>query len=87
MCAKLRAAIDAREDDDFVLIARTDAIAPEGFEAAIERANAYLRAGADIAFVEAPETVEQIQAVPRRVDGPCLFNAVLSDRGAVAPVD
>ena len=86
MCGKLRAAIDAREDPDFVIIARTDAIAVEGFEAAMTRAEAYLSAGADIAFVEAPETLEQLRAVPDRLAAPCLFNAVLSPRGATAPV-
>jgi 2,3-dimethylmalate lyase len=86
MRSKLRAAVDARQDEDFVIIARTDAIAPEGFEAAINRAKAYLAAGADLAFVEAPETIDQIREVPARIDGPCLFNAVVSDRGALAPV-
>lgn len=85
MCAKLHAALDARTDDDFLIIARTDAIGPEGFEAAIARANAYLAAGADVAFVEAPATPDQIRQVPARVDGPCLFNAVLSDK-ALAPL-
>jgi 2-methylisocitrate lyase-like PEP mutase family enzyme len=84
MCGKLRAAVDARRSPDFLLIARTDTIAVEGFEAAVERANAYLEAGADVAFVEAPETLEQLRAIPKRVAGPCLFNAVLSGK-ALAP--
>jgi 2-methylisocitrate lyase-like PEP mutase family enzyme len=86
MCGKLRAAADARRDADFLLIARTDAVAVEGFEAAIARANAYLEAGADVAFVEAPETAEQLRQVPKLVAGPCLFNAVQSGK-ALAPVD
>lgn len=80
MCAKLRAALDARHDPDFVIIARTDAIGPQGFEAAIDRARAYLAEGVDLAFVEAPPTVDQVRRVPGLVGGPCLFNAVLSDK-------
>ncbi len=63
MAAKLRAATDARRDDDTVIVARTDAVAVEGFDAALERAAAYLEAGADVLFVEAPRTVEQMRAV------------------------
>ncbi len=74
--AKLRAAAAARRDPDFLLIARTDARAVVGFEEAIARANAALEAGADMAFVEAPETMEELAAVPKRVAGPCLLNIV-----------
>ena len=74
--AKIRAAVAARSDPDFKIIARTDARAPAGFEEAIARANAALAAGADIAFVEAPQTIEELRAVPRLVNGPCLFNLV-----------
>ena len=74
--AKIRAAVAARADPDFKIIARTDARAPIGFEEAIRRANAALAAGADIAFVEAPQTLEELRAVPKLVNGPCLFNLV-----------
>jgi 2-methylisocitrate lyase-like PEP mutase family enzyme len=74
--AKIRAAVAARMDPDFLIIARTDARAPLGFEEAIRRANAALAAGADMAFVEAPQTVEEIASVPKLVKGPCLFNNV-----------
>ncbi len=74
--AKVRAAVDARRSPDFVIIARTDARAVVGFEEAIKRANAALAAGADIAFVEAPQTMDEIKAVPELVDGPCLLNVV-----------
>ncbi len=74
--AKIRAAASAKRDPDFLLIARTDARAVLGFEAAIRRANAALEAGADMAFVEAPQTVEEVAAVPRLVKGPCLLNIV-----------
>ncbi len=74
MAAKIRAAVDAREDPDFVLIARTDAIAVEGFEAAIERGKLYADAGADVIFVEAPRTREQLAAIPPAFGVPALLN-------------
>lgn len=74
--AKIRAAAAARRDPDFTIIARTDARAVAGFDEAVGRANAALAAGADMAFVEAPQTLEEVAAVPRRVDGPCLLNVV-----------
>ena len=83
--AKLRAAADARQDPDFLLIARTDARAVVGFDEAIARANAALDAGADMAFVEAPETLDELAAVPRLVRGPCLLNIV--HRGRSPAVD
>jgi 2-methylisocitrate lyase-like PEP mutase family enzyme len=72
--AKVRAAAAARRSPDFTIIARTDARAVAGFDEAIRRANAALEAGADIAFVEAPESPEEIAEVPKRVKGPCLLN-------------
>jgi 2-methylisocitrate lyase-like PEP mutase family enzyme len=74
--AKVRAAVGARRDPDFLIIARTDSRAPLGLEEAIRRANAALAAGADMAFVEAPQTVEEVASVPKLVKGPCLFNNV-----------
>jgi 2-methylisocitrate lyase-like PEP mutase family enzyme len=74
--AKIRAAVSARSDPDFLIIARTDARAVLGFEEAVRRANAALDAGADIAFVEAPESLEEVAAVPRLVRSPCLLNMV-----------
>lgn len=74
--AKIRAAVAARRDPDFLIIARTDSRAVAGFDEAVARANAALAAGADMAFVEAMETREELAAVPRRVDGPCLLNVV-----------
>jgi 2-methylisocitrate lyase-like PEP mutase family enzyme len=74
--AKIRAAAASRSDPDFLIIARTDSRAVAGFEEAIARANAALDAGADMAFVEAPQTMEEITAVPKRVKGPCLLNVV-----------
>jgi len=83
--AKMRAAVDARRSADFVIIARTDARAVVGFEEAIKRANAALAAGADIAFVEAPQTMDEVKAVPRLVAGPCLLNVVR--RGKTPPIE
>jgi 2-methylisocitrate lyase-like PEP mutase family enzyme len=77
---KIRAAAECRPDDQLVVIARTDARAVAGFEEAVERAGAALEVGADMVFVEAPETVEEIEAVPRLVGGPCLFNVVPGGR-------
>ena len=74
--AKIRAAVAARRDPDLFIIARTDSRAVLGFEEAVRRANAALAAGADMAFVEAPQTVEEVAAVPRLVKGPCLLNVV-----------
>lgn len=83
--AKIRAAADARISRDFVLIARTDARAVAGFDEAIRRANTALAAGADMAFVEAPQSMEEVAAVPRLVKGPCLLNVVR--RGKTPPVE
>src|ERR1700730_2761575 len=74
--AKIRAAAAARTDPDFLLIARTDARAVNGFADAVARMNAALAAGADMAFLEAPQTREEVEAAPRLVKGPCLLNMV-----------
>ena len=74
--AKVRAAVAARRDPDFLIIARTDSRAVAGLDEAIARANAALAAGADMAFVEAVETSDELAAVPQRVHGPCLLNVV-----------
>ena len=78
--AKIRAAAAARRDPRLLIIARTDARAAAGFDEAIARANAALAAGADLAFVEAPQTVEEVAAVPRLVSGPCLLNVVFGGK-------
>jgi len=80
--AKIRAASAARRDRDFLIIARTDARAVAGLDEAVARANAVLAAGADMAFVEAPQTLDEVAAVPRLVNGPCLLNVV---RGGKTP--
>nr|WP_281411481.1 oxaloacetate decarboxylase [Enterovirga sp. DB1703] len=79
MVAKIKAATDARRDADFVLIARTDAIAVEGFERALERAEMYREAGADVLFVEAPGP-HQLEAINRRLNFPTLYNMATSGK-------
>jgi 2-methylisocitrate lyase-like PEP mutase family enzyme len=83
MVQKIRAAADARIDPDLVIVARTDALATHGFEDAMERAAAYIEAGADMTFVEAPRTKEQIAEIPRRVKAPQFINVVA---GGVTPM-
>jgi 2-methylisocitrate lyase-like PEP mutase family enzyme len=86
MVAKVRAAVEARTDPDLLLIARTDAIAVTGFEDALARAEAYAAAGADVLFVEAPTTVAEVEAIPRRLAAPCLFNMAPGGRSPRLPV-
>jgi carboxyvinyl-carboxyphosphonate phosphorylmutase len=86
MVEKVAAAKDAKRNKDFLIIARTDAIAVEGIESAIERAKEYYRAGADMIFVEAPESMEQIRLIARELKGiPLLFN--WAEGGKTPPVD
>jgi 2-methylisocitrate lyase-like PEP mutase family enzyme len=72
----IRAAVEARSSPEFVIVARTDAVAVHGLDEAVDRANAALDAGADVAFVEALTSLEQVVAVPKLVHGPCLLNIV-----------
>jgi 2-methylisocitrate lyase-like PEP mutase family enzyme len=84
---KIRAAASAKRDKDFLVIARTDSRAVLGFEEAVRRANAALEAGADMAFVEAPQTLEEVAAVPKLVKGPCLLNIVHAGKTPELPLD
>ena len=83
MVLKLRAAQSARRDRDFVVVARTDARAVEGIEAAIARANRYGEAGADVCFVEAPQSRQELERIPRAVRFPLLVNML---SGGVTPI-
>ena len=85
MVTKIKAAVDTRRDGDLLIIARTDAIAPEGFEEAIARAAAYHEAGADVTFVEAPTSMEQIADIPRLLPWPQLLNIVIGGRTPELP--
>ena len=86
MAQKLRAAREAMTDSDIVLIARTDALAAEGLDGAVERAQAYAAAGADVIFIEAPVSVEQIEAIARRVPQPKLINMFQGGKTPLVPV-
>ena len=76
MVAKLKAALDARVDADLILCARTDARAVHGLDDAIERCQLYREAGADLLFVDAPVSVEELRRVCSEIDGPCFANLV-----------
>ena len=80
----LHAALDTRSDEDMLVVARTDARAPLGLDAAIERANQYARAGADIIFVEAPQGIDEIERIAREIEAPLLINLVL---GGMTPLE
>ncbi len=77
---KIRAAVDARRDPDLLIMARTDAAATHGFEAAVERAERFAEAGADILFVEAVTTADEIRALPARLPRPQLMNMVIGGK-------
>ena len=85
MVNKLKAAVDARVDPDLMILARTDARAIEGFEAACDRARAYQEAGADFLFIEAPLTREELLAIPREVPGIHLCNMVIGGKTPLLP--
>jgi methylisocitrate lyase len=83
MVAKIKAAVDARQDPDFVIMARTDALAVYGIDEAIERANKYREAGADLIFVEAPTTKEQMYRITHEIDAP---NLAIQIEGGKTPI-
>ena len=78
--SKIQAAVDARRDDNLLILARTDAAATHGFEAAVERAQRFAEAGADILFVEAVTQAEEVRALPRRLAKPQLMNMVIGGK-------
>ena len=86
MVGKLKAVRDALHDPDFVVIARTDAIAVEGFDAAIDRCHAYVEAGADVAFLDAPTSEAQIADIARRLPGWKLINMFQGGKTPLLPV-
>jgi 2-methylisocitrate lyase-like PEP mutase family enzyme len=87
MVGKIKAAVDARADGSFLVMARTDARAVEGFAAAVDRAGRYAEAGADILFVEAPESIEEIEHLPEQVPAPLMMNVVIGGRTPVMPLE
>ncbi len=84
MVLKVRAALAARRNPDTLIIARTDALQVHGLDDAIERCNTYAEAGADVTFVDAPRSREQLEEIARRVDGPLLSN--MSETGRTPPL-
>lgn len=85
MVAKIHAAVDARVDGELMILARTDARAVHGFEAALERARAYQEAGADFLFIEAPLNREELLAIPKAVPGIHLCNMVIGGKTPLVP--
>jgi 2-methylisocitrate lyase-like PEP mutase family enzyme len=83
--AKIKAFVDTRKSENFLLFARTDAIATHGFDEAVERGNRYLEAGADVIFIEAPTSLEQAAEIPRLVDGPVMYNWVFGGKSPLIP--
>jgi 2-methylisocitrate lyase-like PEP mutase family enzyme len=83
MVGKIKAAVDARMSDDLLIIARTDALEVDGFEAAIERAERYIEVGADVTFVEAPESSEVMRRIPQRLSAPQIVNVVVGGKTPV----
>lgn len=73
---KLRAALTASENKNFVIVARTDARAPLGFDEAIERGRMYRKEGADVIFVEAPQSEDELREIPKKIDAPLLANMI-----------
>lgn len=85
MVGKVHAAVDSRNDDDVVIVARTDARATEGLDSACERAAAYLDAGADLIFVEAPESADEMRHITAQVPGLHVANMVEGGRTPLLP--
>jgi 2-methylisocitrate lyase-like PEP mutase family enzyme len=83
MAGKIKAAVDARTSSDLLIIARTDAVAVDGFEPAIERVQRYIEAGADVTFVEAPERADDIRRIPQRLSVPQVINIVVGGKTPV----
>ncbi len=84
MVGKIKAAVDARRSEDLLIMARTDARAISGFDAAVERARLYAEAGADILFVEALESRTEVRDLPRHLDTPLLMNMVIGGKTPIA---
>ncbi|MET8468499.1 isocitrate lyase/PEP mutase family protein [Streptomyces sp. NPDC006422] len=85
--AKIEAAAEARRDPGTVIVARTDARATHGFDEALRRVNRYVEAGADMVFVEAPQSLDEVRRVPSEVAAPALFNLVPGGRTPEAGLD
>ena len=80
---KLAAAVDARENKDFIIVARTDARATEGLDNAIERGKYYKRIGADLIFIEAPQSIDEMKKIGREINAPLVANMI---EGGATPI-
>lgn len=87
MAKKIEVALDTRTDDNFLIIARTDSLASEGMESALKRAESYAKAGADLIFVEAPETVDEMKRICDAIEKPLVANMVEGGSTPVLPRD
>lgn len=87
MLGKIKAAVDARRDPNTLILARTDACATQGFEAAVERAQRFQEAGADILFVEAVTSLDEIRALPQRLAAPQLMNMVIGGKTPITSAE
>lgn len=86
--SRIRAAVDARQDPNLLIVARTDARATLGYQAALDRAAAFIEDGADITFIEAPENVDEVRGIPSALNGtPQLINLVIGGRTPIIPLD
>ena len=85
--SKVRAAVDARKNEDFLIIARTDARAGDGFEAAVECGRKFMAAGADVLFIEAPESLDEIRRLPQLLPAPQLINMVIGGKTPIVPLE
>ena len=83
---KIRAAVEARHDPDLLIIARTDAISAAGFDEALRRGEAAVRAGADVLFIEAPRDEVQVEQIAKRFDAPLLYNYASGGRSPLLPM-
>ena len=85
--SKIKAAVDARKNEDFLILARTDARAKDGFQAAVDRCHMFIVAGADITFLEAPESVDEIRKIPEVLPIPQLVNMVIGGKTPIVPIE
>lgn len=87
MAGKVQSALDARRSDDTLIIARTDARATDGVDAAVERAHRFREIGADIIFVEAPRTIDELRLFAEQIDGPLVANMVEGGSTPIVPLE
>lgn len=85
--SKIKAAVDARKSEDFLILARTDARSKDGFQAAVDRCQMFIEAGADITFLEAPESMDEIRKIPELLKCPQLVNMVIGGKTPIMSIE